>query len=164
MPKTVPTTRGPQSPMPVHLSDQARVSLRDLTLTRTYDTGEMIFREGEPSSSLWLVECGRVRLFKTAPDGHELTISIVHATDRFCLGTCPLFDGDVNPVSAQALEPVRLSILDKRQVAARMARGFDRWKKFDAGRQTHSRAALESLRDHPGLSRDVFEIVTRALG
>ncbi len=49
------------------------------------------------------------------------------------------------------------------QVAARMARGFDRWKKFDAGRQAHARAALESIRDSAGLSRDVCEIMTRAL-
>lgn len=60
----------------------------------------------------------------------------------------------------------QIKALDARnpQVASRLARCFDRWKKFDAGRQVHSRAALESLRDHPGLSRDVFEIVTRALG
>ena len=50
------------------------------------------------------------------------------------------------------------------QVASRMARGFDRWKKFDAGRQAHARAALERIRSTPGLSRDVAEIVTKALG
>jgi aminopeptidase N len=49
------------------------------------------------------------------------------------------------------------------QVAARMARGFDRWKKFDAGRQAHARAALERLRDAKGISKGVLEIVTRAL-
>ena len=49
------------------------------------------------------------------------------------------------------------------QVAARLARRFDRWRKFDAARQTHARAALESLRGKAGLSRDVFEIVDRAL-
>lgn len=60
----------------------------------------------------------------------------------------------------------QIKALDARnpQVASRLARCFDRWKKFDAGRQAHSKAALESLRDHSGLSRDVFEIVTRALG
>jgi len=50
------------------------------------------------------------------------------------------------------------------QVAARLARSFDHWKKFDATRRNASRAALERLGDHPGLSRDVFEIVSRALG
>ncbi|TXI79658.1 MAG: aminopeptidase N [Dechloromonas sp.] len=49
------------------------------------------------------------------------------------------------------------------QVATRLARCFDRWRKFDAGRQAHARAALERIRDHDGLSRDVLEVVTRAL-
>jgi aminopeptidase N len=49
------------------------------------------------------------------------------------------------------------------QVAARMARGFDRWRKFDAGRQAHARAALMRIRDHEGLSKDVAEIVGKAL-
>jgi aminopeptidase N len=59
----------------------------------------------------------------------------------------------------------QIKALDSRnpQVAARLARCFDRWKKFDARHQAHSRQALETLRDHPGLSRDVSEIVTRAL-
>ena len=50
------------------------------------------------------------------------------------------------------------------QVASRLARCFDRWKKFDAGRQAHARAALEHIRDHDGLARDVLEVVSRALG
>ncbi|RTL47475.1 MAG: aminopeptidase N [Rhodocyclaceae bacterium] len=49
------------------------------------------------------------------------------------------------------------------QVAARVARSFDRWRKFDAGHQAQARAALEKLHRHSGLSRDVFEIVDRAL-
>ena len=50
------------------------------------------------------------------------------------------------------------------QVASRLARCFDRWKKFDPARQAHAQAALERIRDHEGLSRDVLEVVTRALG
>ena len=49
------------------------------------------------------------------------------------------------------------------QVAARIARAFDRWRKFDAGRQAHARAALERIRDKDGLSKDVAEVVTKAL-
>jgi aminopeptidase N len=49
------------------------------------------------------------------------------------------------------------------QVAARMARGFDRWRKFDAARQTLVRAQLERIRDAAGLSRDVAEIVGKSL-
>ncbi len=55
----------------------------------------------------------------------------------------------------------QIGALDPRnpQVAARLARRFDRWRKFDSGRQAYARAALESLR----AIEDVLEIVGRAL-
>ena len=49
------------------------------------------------------------------------------------------------------------------QVAARMARGFDRWRKFDDSRKARAKAALGRIRDSKGLTRDVAEIVTKAL-
>jgi len=50
------------------------------------------------------------------------------------------------------------------QVAARMARGFDRWRKFDAGRQAKAHRQLKRILDAEGLSRDVAEIVGKSLG
>ncbi len=49
------------------------------------------------------------------------------------------------------------------QVAARVARCFDRWRKFDAGRQARAKAALERILGTEGLSRDVGEIAGKAL-
>jgi aminopeptidase N len=49
------------------------------------------------------------------------------------------------------------------QIASRLARAFDRWKKYDAGRQAHARAALESIRAAAPLSPDVGEVVARTL-
>jgi aminopeptidase N len=49
------------------------------------------------------------------------------------------------------------------QVASRLARAFDRWKKYDEGRQAHARAALERIKATPGLSGNVGEVVQRAL-
>ena len=59
----------------------------------------------------------------------------------------------------------RLIALDRLnpQVAARLARAFDRWKKYDAGRQQHARAALEMIKGTAGLSGNVGEVVNRAL-
>jgi CRP/FNR family transcriptional regulator len=117
MAKTVPTRLDTTSPALAHLSPRERETLCRLTITRTFDRGERIFAEGEPSLYLWFLESGRVRLYKTAPDGRELTVCIVRTTDRFCLGTCPLFDGDLSPVSAQALEPVTLKMVSKNAMA-----------------------------------------------
>jgi aminopeptidase N len=49
------------------------------------------------------------------------------------------------------------------QVASRLARAFDRWKKYDARRQAHARAALETIASAKGLSADVAEVVNQAL-
>jgi aminopeptidase N len=49
------------------------------------------------------------------------------------------------------------------QVASRLARAFDRWRKYDAGRQAHAASALESIRAAEGLSANVAEVVGRAL-
>ena len=49
------------------------------------------------------------------------------------------------------------------QVAARMTRAFDRWRRFDDQRQALARAQLERIRDTDKLSKDVAEIVAKAL-
>jgi aminopeptidase N len=49
------------------------------------------------------------------------------------------------------------------QVASRLARAFDRWKKYDGGRQRHVRTALQFICDAQGLSSNVGEVVDRAL-
>ncbi len=55
--------------------------------------------------------------------------------------------------------------LDNRnpQAAARQSTVFDNWRRYDSTRQTHARAALTTIRDHPGLSRDMSEMVARML-
>jgi aminopeptidase N len=49
------------------------------------------------------------------------------------------------------------------QVASRLARAFDRWKKYGEDRQAHARKALQSIAAAPGLSGNVSEVVARAL-
>jgi aminopeptidase N len=49
------------------------------------------------------------------------------------------------------------------QTAARMMTAFQTWRRYDAGRQAHARAALERIAATPGLSRDGAEMVGRML-
>ena len=49
------------------------------------------------------------------------------------------------------------------QIAARVARCFDRWRKFDDQRQKQALEALERIQATPGLSMDTTEVVVRAL-
>ncbi len=49
------------------------------------------------------------------------------------------------------------------QIAARIARAMDRWRKFTPDRQALARAALERVAARTNLSRDVAEIVEKSL-
>ena len=70
--------------------------------------------------------------------------------------------GDGSGYAFLADQVIALNALNP-QVAARMARGFDRWKRFDAARQALARAQLERIRDAAGLTKDVAEVVTKTL-
>jgi aminopeptidase N len=50
------------------------------------------------------------------------------------------------------------------QVAARLVGSFNQWRRFDSGRSALMRAQLERIAEQVGLSKDVYEIVGRALG
>jgi aminopeptidase N len=49
------------------------------------------------------------------------------------------------------------------QLAARMCTAFTQWRRYDAARQQLMRRELEGLLARPGLSRDVFEVVSKSL-
>jgi aminopeptidase N len=49
------------------------------------------------------------------------------------------------------------------QLASRMSTAFKSWRVLEAGRRSLAQAALKRIADKPGLSRDVTDIVQRAL-
>ena len=49
------------------------------------------------------------------------------------------------------------------QVASRMVSVFNNWRKFEPGRQKLMKEQLERIMATPDLSKDVFEIVSKAL-
>jgi aminopeptidase N len=68
--------------------------------------------------------------------------------------------------SGYALLGETLRTLDKinAQVAARMAGAFETWKRFDEKRQGLIRYELEAILKLPGLSSNMFEVVSKMLG
>ena len=49
------------------------------------------------------------------------------------------------------------------QVAARLARSMDRWRRYVPALQSHMRSALEKVAGQASLSNDVMEVVSKAL-
>ena len=49
------------------------------------------------------------------------------------------------------------------QVASRIVSSFNQWKRYEPGRSRRMKAELERIASRPGISKDVSEIVDRAL-
>lgn len=84
----------------------ARVAVR-----RRYDAGQMIFVEGEPCAGLFIVERGRVKIFKLSPGGREQILHIFGAGEGF--NDVAVLDGGPNPVNVMALEPTSVLVIDR---------------------------------------------------
>lgn len=78
---------------------------------RTYTPGQIIFLEGEKAGSLWFVHRGRVKIIKQSLNGRIQGLCLMNRGK--CFGSCPLFDMEKNPATAQALDNVILFILPK---------------------------------------------------
>ncbi len=68
---------------------------------RVYKANEVIFVEGEQAQGLWVVERGRVKIYKLSPQGHELILHLRGPGKTF--NDVGALDGGSNPASAAAL-------------------------------------------------------------
>ncbi|OPX93571.1 MAG: Anaerobic regulatory protein [Pelotomaculum sp. PtaB.Bin104] len=84
------------------LSPAERQQVTLLAGKKTYQKGEMVFHEGQPADTIYLVKSGRIRLFKLSEEGKEITLDILRADDIF--GENAIFDEQLHSMSAQALE------------------------------------------------------------
>jgi aminopeptidase N len=50
------------------------------------------------------------------------------------------------------------------QISARLAGSFESWRRYDANRQGLMRAEMEKIKALPGISPNLFEIVSKMLG
>src|ERR1035437_10394 len=65
------------------------------------DVDESILLEGEPAKGLYIVLSGKVRVFKSSPDGREQVLIVVGPGETF--NDVPVFDGGPSPASADAV-------------------------------------------------------------
>jgi len=93
------------------LDTRDRERIRKEATELSFSQGEILFLEGEPCRGLYLVHSGRIRVFKTSPEGREQVLLIAKRGDSF--NDVPVFDGGPNPASASALEPSVVYLIPK---------------------------------------------------
>lgn len=84
-------------------------SIAAVMVRQNYTPGQIIFMEGEQASSLWFVFQGRVKIIKQSLNGRIQGLCLMSRGK--CFGSCPLFEMEQNPATAQALDKVTLFVL-----------------------------------------------------
>ncbi len=91
-------------------SDAAESLVKDME-TIEVRKGEVIFNEGEPGDSLYIVLSGKIKLGRRAADGRQNLVAIMGPSDM--VGELSLFDPGPRTATATAVTDARLSRLRK---------------------------------------------------
>jgi len=85
-------------------------------VSRNVSEGHVLFAAGDVCRGLYVVESGRVRIYRTSPDGKEQVLHI-EGPGR-AVAELPLFDGGAYPAAAITIEPSRIAFLPREQFEA----------------------------------------------
>ena len=95
-------------------SDLSETELRYLSeraVPRHFAPGELVFSEGDACTGLFVVESGKIRIFKSSPSGREQVLAVEGPPSS--VAELPVFDGGKFPASAAAIEPSTLLFISK---------------------------------------------------
>ncbi len=96
-----------------NISDEGRSALAAICAEKVLKKREILFLEGDEGSSLYMLVEGSIQLYKSTPDGKEIVIKVVKPGELFA--EVILFEEEVYPVSAVALESCRVYSIPKRR-------------------------------------------------
>lgn len=102
------------SPFFAALASEDLAALGGAMFQRSYPAGQIVLLEGAASSVLYVVQAGRLKLFKTSPRGREQVLRLLRPGDMF--NEVAVFDDGPNPASAQAIEDCTLFLLRRRDL------------------------------------------------
>ena len=95
--------------------------------SRSYSDSELICREGESSSEMFVIQSGSVRIFKARPAGSgrasqppEIDLAVLHKGDFF--GEMSLLEGLPRDASAQALGSADVLVMTPGALLVRLRR------------------------------------------
>ena len=96
------------------ISERWLERLTETSHDQTVPAGSLLFLEGQTGSHLYRLRAGLIRLFRTTPDGREVTIHLVEPGQLFA--EIILFEQDTYPVSAVAVEESRISAIHRDRI------------------------------------------------
>ena len=80
------------------------------SMEKKYTDGEIIFREGDQSSSAFVISSGQVELLKNASDG-MVRLAMLSAGE--IIGEMGIVDKSARSATARAIGPVKLDVIER---------------------------------------------------
>ena len=74
-------------PVFLHLGDGALGEVRKHLYKKQYAKGKKVFEKGDPISTLYIVEAGKIEIYKTDDEGRRLTLWYISPGELFCVPT-----------------------------------------------------------------------------
>ena len=78
---------------------------------RRYGHGELLFSEGDPCRGLYIIESGKLRIFKSSPNGREQVLAVEGPGGS--VAELPVFDGGPYPASASTVEDSQILFVSR---------------------------------------------------
>ncbi len=99
-----------------NLKPESLIALVQAAAVRECAAEEILFLEGDPSAGLWVVERGRVKIYKLNPEGREHILHLPGPGDSF--NDISALDGGPNPANAAALTPLTAWVIGAQDLRA----------------------------------------------
>lgn len=93
------------------LKQEDRQRVAAVATVRAFDKGDMLFREGDGSDSLYTVLSGRVKVFKTTARGTDVILELFGPGDP--VGAVAVYESRPYPASAIALAPTSCLLIPR---------------------------------------------------
>ncbi len=116
------------------LSEGELEELAALAVPRSWEAGEVVFREGDQGEACFVIENGAVRVMRGSPGGRSITLAEMRDGEMF--GELAIFDGEERSATVEAIEPtsavallasdVRRLLLSHPDTAVKMLSGLAR--------------------------------------
>jgi CRP/FNR family transcriptional regulator len=83
---------------------------------RHFSAGELLFSEGDPCRGLYIIDSGKLRIFKSSVNGREQVLAVEGPGSS--VAELPVFDGGPYPASVSAVEDSQILFVSRQDLRA----------------------------------------------
>ena len=96
------------------LSEEDLTAVAEVSVSRRYEAGQVVFREGDGGDTCYIVRSGLARAVRQHSDGRSITLSHFGAGDIF--GELAMFDEEPRSATVDAIEEIEVVAIPGREM------------------------------------------------